>query len=411
LSTTAWSLASLSLSHMPLMEAITQRSLRQLREFSPQSLANTAWALAIWGFNDDPLIGAIAEAASLRLPEFEAQGLANLVWRSRAPTVAEGPLWASLSRTMPARLPRLSAQNPANTARDLATATDANGMLLSQTSSEALLHIAGWADDLHPSFDRPELVSKCTCILSLAWALAFANLLEDEVRSRLRQVLLSLAAALDACPGTTALPSEPLPEREGDRKPRRALGIKGMWVIYKPADWEVDGVASDGQEHLPLSSFLRKELGVAGYPIASDAGHGFGFLHRLDIPSSGLVLCGISYAGYYCLRLQLDTQTLQREYFILAHDLPDDLSIIEARIDVAPSPSQRRSVSDIGRPATTHLRTLAHFRDVLFATGIRIATGRRHQIRAHLRFRGHPSVADARYSCRNVCFLLSDPAT
>ena len=31
---------------------------------------------------------------------------------------------------------------------------------------------------------------------------------------------------------------------------------------------------------------------------ASDAGHGFGFLHRLDIPSSGLVLCGISYAGH-----------------------------------------------------------------------------------------------------------------
>lgn len=325
--------------------------------------------------------------------------------------MVERPLWASLPCAMAARLPQFSAQNLANTAWALATVTDANATLLSQISSEALLRVACWADDVHPPFDRPELVSRCTCILSLAWALAFVNLLDDEVRYRLRQALLSLSAALDACPGTTALPSEPLPEREGDRQPRRALGIRGMWVIYKPADWEVDGVASDGLEHLPLSSFLRKELGVAGCPIASDAGHGFGFLHRLDIPSSGLVLCGISYAGYYCLRLQLDTQTLQREYFILAHDLPDDLSIIEARIDVAPSPSQRRSISDIGRPATTHLRTLAHFRDALLATGIRIATGRRHQIRAHLRFRGHPSVADARYACRDVCFLLTDPAT
>ena len=43
------------------------------------------------------------------------------------------------------------------------------------------------------------------------------------------QVLRSLAAALDACPGTTALPSEPLPEREGDRKPRRAESSGGTW--------------------------------------------------------------------------------------------------------------------------------------------------------------------------------------
>ena len=38
---------------------------------------------------------------------------------------------------------------------------------------------------------------------------------------------------------------------------------------------------------------------------------------------------------------------------------------------------QRKPCISCARPATTHLRTLAHFRDVLFATGIRIATGQK----------------------------------
>ena len=40
-------------------------------------------------------------------------------------------------------------------------------------------------------------------------------------------------------------------------------------------------------------------------------------------------------------------------------------------------PALRKPCTCCTRPATTHLRTLAHFRDALLATGIRIATGQK----------------------------------
>mmetsp|Transcript_36270 Transcript_36270/g.92374 ORF Transcript_36270/g.92374 Transcript_36270/m.92374 type:complete len:247 (-) Transcript_36270:86-826(-) len=193
--------------------------------------------------------------------------------------------------------------------------------------------------------------------------------------------------------------------------------LPGMVIVHKPADWEVDGLVTEegGGNHAPLSAFVQSLLPRSKYPLVWDVRHNYGFLHRLDVPSSGLVLGGTSLEGYYWLRLQLDSQRLQREYFVLCQGLaPPSLFEVVARVDVAPEPTQRRSINDSGKPARSMLSILAHIQtsssqhsigQTMSIVSIHILTGRRHQIRVHLRHRGHSSVTDARYTCREVLLL------
>eukprot|EP00435_Cladocopium_sp_Y103_P053406 s256_g17.t1 len=50
-----------------------------------------------------------------------------------------------------------------------------------------------------------------------------------------------------------------------------------------------------------------------------DVEHNYGFLHRLDVPSSGLILLARSYEAFYDLQLQLYSGLMVREYTVLCH--------------------------------------------------------------------------------------------
>merc|ERR1712099_2915 len=54
-----------------------------------------------------------------------------------------------------------------------------------------------------------------------------------------------------------------------------------------------------------------------------------------------------------------------------------------------------------GKPSHTHMAIMAHCRfhgQDLSSIGIRIRTGRRHQIRTHTKYIGHPTVCDGKYA-------------
>lgn len=285
------------------------------------------------------------------------------------------------------------------------------------------------------------LVNFMHFILAVAWSFAFLRYLTHEMRLLFRQRLRALAAEADlraaeagrsgriggrGCSSPLALTTAPdlgaIQTRSGVR-PSLLVDLSGMVVVHKPADWEVDGIAATegGHAHPPLSSFLQSLFPLETFPLVWSAGHGYGFLHRLDIPSSGLVLGGTSFEGYYWLRLQLDTHLLRREYVVVCSGLaPTSLEEVAVRVDMAPEPTQRRSVSDSGKPSQTWVRVQAHVGADLIdsdidhdrracVTAIRILTGRRHQIRVHMRHAGHPTLADARYTCREL-FMLPLPA-
>merc|ERR1712032_1771565 len=92
------------------------------------------------------------------------------------------------------------------------------------------------------------------------------------------------------------------------------------------------------------------------------------------------------------------------------------LQEVDANIDPITIDSLRSYVSDVhGKPAKTHLKVFAQLaapgscllsphprRDACSAFAIRIRTGRRHQIRAHLLHSGHPTVVDCKYAAQKV---------
>mmetsp|Transcript_6053 Transcript_6053/g.13862 ORF Transcript_6053/g.13862 Transcript_6053/m.13862 type:complete len:183 (-) Transcript_6053:30-578(-) len=131
-----------------------------------------------------------------------------------------------------------------------------------------------------------------------------------------------------------------------------------------------------------------------------------GFVHRLDVPSSGLILAGTHFEGYGLLQWQMHTYAICREYSVLACSLPSSSlrCISEPVSDMLPGHSFVDHVA--GRPAETHLKVTFHVvrqrhkleRERFGLACIAIHTGRRHQIRVHLQWSGHPTVTDEKYS-------------
>lgn len=149
----------------------------------------------------------------------------------------------------------------------------------------------------------------------------------------------------------------------------------------------------------------------------------FGFLHRLDVPSSGLILCGTTFRGLMSLRWQLDTYQIERQYSVMGHDLASvKLQEVVANIDPQTIHSKRSFISEVhGKPAKSWFRIPAHFcapmshgpgpwppndRDLCSIFIVRIRTGRRHQIRAHMLHSGHATVVDAKYATVGVSFFF-----
>jgi len=124
---------------------------------------------------------------------------------------------------------------------------------------------------------------------------------------------------------------------------------------------------------------------------------------------------GNTYEGHYALKWQMDTAQIIREYLILCHGwVCPSLREVEAPVHYIPSTSpasatlpetksaRRSMVCEMGKPAKTLIRVLAHatrpggWKYSLVA--VRICTGRRHQIRAHFHHIWRPIVTDGKYT-------------
>lgn len=177
--------------------------------------------------------------------------------------------------------------------------------------------------------------------------------------------------------------------------------------VSRPAEFEI--VLED--EHLMV---IDKPAGVVVHPGAgnlsgtlSQALEGraaggpperAGIVHRLDRDTSGLLIVAKSEQAHAALSRMLRAREIAREYLALVDGRPGtERGTVDAPIG---RDSRRRTAvstrTERPREAVTHFWTLEALpRSTLL--GVRLETGRTHQIRAHLAAIGHPVCGDARY--------------
>lgn len=163
-------------------------------------------------------------------------------------------------------------------------------------------------------------------------------------------------------------------------------------AIDKPAGLLVHRTAIDAQEQVFALQLLRDQLGRPVWPV-----------HRLDKGTSGLLLFALSSEMAGLLAPMFEQGLARKRYQALVRGWPENEGVIEhplARDPELPSAGQTMLASRTDWHGLARLewpiQTQAGFETSRFAlVEARPLTGRRHQIRRHLRHIAHPIIGDS----------------
>ncbi|CAE8602521.1 unnamed protein product [Polarella glacialis] len=371
-----WALARLSVHDPDLITAAFDEAVLKLSasELSPQELSILAWASGMLGVNNPIFFESLVARAIPQLKWFAMHDLLKLAWGCSAACGAALDLFRAIQGEVGARLEDVDLQS-------------------------------------YPAPGRHALVQDT---LGVVWALNFAGLLDSRFfMPTVRRMVRQAGALIDRAHGppgssrTREICQARIrtPEKETEEllsqgasceTPRIVLDLPDRVVVFKPSGWEV----YDQHTALQLSSYLQASLGGGRFPIVCDPEYQLGFLHRLDVPCSGLVLAAKTYEAYYDLSLQLNAGEISRDYVILCHGWIRP-SLKDIRASVSWRGLEPTSAGEQGKPSLTRLKVIAHaWRETvaLSLVAVQIGTGRRHQIRSHFSHVGHPTVCDGKYT-------------
>ena len=166
---------------------------------------------------------------------------------------------------------------------------------------------------------------------------------------------------------------------------------KDVFVIDKPAGLVVHPGAGN-REHTLQNALLALDPKLAAVPRA-------GLIHRLDKDTSGLLLVARNETAQTDLTRQLMARTIARGYRAVVTGALVSGGTIDAPIGRNRSDRLRMAVRESGRAAVTHYRVLERFPGHTYL-GVKLETGRTHQIRLHLSHLKYPIVGDPVYGGR-----------
>ena len=169
-------------------------------------------------------------------------------------------------------------------------------------------------------------------------------------------------------------------------------------AINKPAGMLVHRSGIDRHETVFAMQLLRDQIGQKVFP-----------LHRLDKPTSGVLLFGLSSEAAKSIAPAFENHDLEKTYLAVVRGyVPAEGTIDHAlkEIDDKHDDPRRRSDKE-AQSAVTHYRQLATI-ELAYAVDkypqsryslveLKPQTGRRHQIRRHLKHISHPIIGDVNY--------------
>ncbi len=123
-----------------------------------------------------------------------------------------------------------------------------------------------------------------------------------------------------------------------------------------------------------------------------------GIVHRIDKDTSGLLIVAKTDVAHNGLAEQIKEHSFKREYrTVVVGNIKDDTGTINAPIGRHPKDRKKQAVTDKNsRNAITHYEVIERFNGFTFLRVI-LETGRTHQIRVHMSYRGNPVAGDTVY--------------
>lgn len=123
-----------------------------------------------------------------------------------------------------------------------------------------------------------------------------------------------------------------------------------------------------------------------------------GIVHRIDKDTSGLLIVAKTDAAHKGLARQIKEHSFTREYkTVVVGNVKDDSGTIEAPIGRHPKDRKKQAITDKNsKNAITHFEVVERFNGFTYLK-VRLETGRTHQIRVHMAYRGTPVAGDVIY--------------
>ena len=171
-----------------------------------------------------------------------------------------------------------------------------------------------------------------------------------------------------------------------------------IYVINKPAGMVVHPGAGNPDRTL-LNGLLHLDSNLRTLPRG-------GIVHRIDKDTSGLLVVARTETARAHLIEQLKDHSMNRDYIAVANGVMVAGETIDQPVGRHRQERIKMAVTHAGKPAITHIRILTRFRRHCLVHA-KLETGRTHQIRVHMAWRGYPLVGDPVYGGR--CYLPESP--
>ncbi|MEC8367017.1 MAG: RluA family pseudouridine synthase, partial [Pseudomonadota bacterium] len=123
-----------------------------------------------------------------------------------------------------------------------------------------------------------------------------------------------------------------------------------------------------------------------------------GLIHRLDRPTSGLLVVGREAKAYDHIRQQFQARTVQKTYLAIVTGAPPGTLEMKGALLKRGGPGGEMMVVDPdGQPSHSSLRLIEAAGVRMALVALRPRTGRTHQLRVHMAHEGHPIIGDGKY--------------
>ncbi|CAE7220900.1 SDP1 [Symbiodinium necroappetens] len=371
LSNLAWSIVKLGLHEEQefFLSELCRYSAEQMADFKPVELANLSYSLARASIRCVDTFAAIARQVEKQLESFTAYDLGYTAWAFATANIARTDLFYKIARKSTSMLGDFTEQGFSDLVWSFA--------IQSVFSKDLFMAVQ---TRLHQGLDEQKsspstITQHADYLRRLVWAMSFSGILTDPIRAQAQKAFQGFGDELDAERGSSIFACFGRAIRSGiisSCEPGIAWEASGLVVLHKPAGWKVDteGEQLEKDENCLLSSYQQVFFQGRCHPILLDLQHSKGFLHRLDIPSSGLVTCTLTYKAFWDLQQQLVTGTFAREYVSLCYGwAPVDLQHIGVNIFWNRRVSSLSKVGPQGKTSVTDLKDTNVGNDVFRCKG------------------------------------------